>query len=221
MKYAVGEIVLIVIGILIALQINDWNEQRKESKIEKQLINVLITDLKSKKAEFSSDLADVKSIIKKSGPAIKHWKSTSVIDTLNLKYLLEVLSQDGWFFNINSPVYASISGSGLWKQLPDSLTLQIDNVYRMRFSPIKVAFEKQVEYATDAKSNFLAPNHLLDLDEDLIEIQKIVQDNDEEFISHIELFKSGVLRLSFNFEMTIRQIDMLVENLETYKNYEK
>ena len=29
MRYAVGEILLVVIGILIALQVNDWNEHRK------------------------------------------------------------------------------------------------------------------------------------------------------------------------------------------------
>ena len=29
MRYAIGEIVLVVIGILIALSINTWNEQRK------------------------------------------------------------------------------------------------------------------------------------------------------------------------------------------------
>ena len=29
LKYAIGEIVLVVIGILIALQINNWNEERK------------------------------------------------------------------------------------------------------------------------------------------------------------------------------------------------
>ena len=28
MRYAIGEIVLVVIGILIALQINNWNEER-------------------------------------------------------------------------------------------------------------------------------------------------------------------------------------------------
>ena len=37
MRYAIGEIVLVVIGILIALQINNWNEQRIESN-EEQLI---------------------------------------------------------------------------------------------------------------------------------------------------------------------------------------
>jgi type II secretory pathway pseudopilin PulG len=31
-KYAIGEIVLVVIGILIALSINNWNEQRKQKK---------------------------------------------------------------------------------------------------------------------------------------------------------------------------------------------
>ena len=31
LKYAIGEIVLVVIGILIALQINNWNENRIRS----------------------------------------------------------------------------------------------------------------------------------------------------------------------------------------------
>ncbi|MEZ4781044.1 MAG: DUF6090 family protein [Flavobacteriaceae bacterium] len=34
-KYAIGEILLVVIGILIALQINNWNEQRKAEKLVK------------------------------------------------------------------------------------------------------------------------------------------------------------------------------------------
>ena len=37
LKYAVGEITLVVIGILIALQINNWNENVKLAKSEKQL----------------------------------------------------------------------------------------------------------------------------------------------------------------------------------------
>lgn len=34
-KYAIGEIILVVIGILIALQINNWNEGRKDHNTEK------------------------------------------------------------------------------------------------------------------------------------------------------------------------------------------
>ena len=38
LKYAIGEIVLVVIGILIALQINNWNENRKLSNKKRELI---------------------------------------------------------------------------------------------------------------------------------------------------------------------------------------
>ena len=45
-KYAIGEIVLVVIGILIALQINNWNEDNKNKTTEKVFINNLTIDLK-------------------------------------------------------------------------------------------------------------------------------------------------------------------------------
>jgi len=44
--YAVGEIVLVVIGILIALQINNWNEERIDNIRLKNHLNVLQNSLK-------------------------------------------------------------------------------------------------------------------------------------------------------------------------------
>jgi hypothetical protein len=38
MRYAIGEIVLVVIGILIALSINNWNEAQKSKLIETALL---------------------------------------------------------------------------------------------------------------------------------------------------------------------------------------
>jgi hypothetical protein len=48
-KYAIGEIVLVVIGILIALSINNWNEQRKMNSQEQELLEGL-------KIEFTANL---------------------------------------------------------------------------------------------------------------------------------------------------------------------
>jgi hypothetical protein len=45
-KYAIGEIILVVIGILIALQINNWNEQRKDSVAETNLLIGLQNEFK-------------------------------------------------------------------------------------------------------------------------------------------------------------------------------
>ena len=38
MRYAIGEIILVVIGILIALQINDWNQQRIDNVNQKKML---------------------------------------------------------------------------------------------------------------------------------------------------------------------------------------
>ena len=43
-KYAIGEIVLVVIGILIALQINNWNLNRLEKKDENKLLHTIKVD---------------------------------------------------------------------------------------------------------------------------------------------------------------------------------
>jgi len=43
--YAIGEIILVVIGILIALQINNWNELKSEQEIEKTYMKNLLEDL--------------------------------------------------------------------------------------------------------------------------------------------------------------------------------
>lgn len=55
-KYALGEILLVMIGILLALQVNNWNEERKD-RIQEQLI------LKQLSEEFRSNLIQIESKI--------------------------------------------------------------------------------------------------------------------------------------------------------------
>ena len=54
-KYAIGEILLVVIGILIALQINNWTEQNTIHKTQEKHLraikNEIINNLKSLKKE--------------------------------------------------------------------------------------------------------------------------------------------------------------------------
>lgn len=45
--YALGEVLLVMIGILLALQVNTWNENRKDRILEKNYIERLINDLKA------------------------------------------------------------------------------------------------------------------------------------------------------------------------------
>lgn len=44
-RYAIGEIVLVVIGILIALQINEWNDNRKKGNLEVEFLREINDNL--------------------------------------------------------------------------------------------------------------------------------------------------------------------------------
>jgi len=62
LKYAIGEIVLVVIGILIALQINNWNEERKAKLSENATLRNFVQDLRSDSSSFSINLNIFKDI---------------------------------------------------------------------------------------------------------------------------------------------------------------
>ena len=61
LKYAVGEIVLVVIGILIALQINNWNENRILHNKEIQYLNEIAVNLEVDIAKIN-DILDFNQI---------------------------------------------------------------------------------------------------------------------------------------------------------------
>ena len=55
LKYAIGEIILVVIGILIALQINNWNSMQKDIAKEQQILLSLQAEFKQNIEEISFD----------------------------------------------------------------------------------------------------------------------------------------------------------------------
>ncbi len=54
--YATGEVFLVVIGILIALQIDNWNEERKDRRAERGIIENLRQEFLANQAELDSTL---------------------------------------------------------------------------------------------------------------------------------------------------------------------
>ena len=53
LKYAVGEIFLVVVGILIALSINNWNEGRKKKNTLKNIYSIIADDIRNDAGEVT------------------------------------------------------------------------------------------------------------------------------------------------------------------------
>ncbi|TFG74389.1 MAG: hypothetical protein E4H26_08070, partial [Flavobacteriales bacterium] len=52
MRYAIGEVILVMIGILLALQVNNWNEERKKNTLEKAYLSQINAEFKNNKIQL-------------------------------------------------------------------------------------------------------------------------------------------------------------------------
>ena len=59
-KYAIGEIILVVIGILVALQINNWNENQKLKAYEIKILTEIKSNLVNSRQEVLTAIEDDK-----------------------------------------------------------------------------------------------------------------------------------------------------------------
>jgi hypothetical protein len=129
LKYAIGEIVLVVIGILIALQINGWNENRKASKLEQSYYCLLLDDVVQDHEQIRDLLENNFKRIESSNRAIAIIQS----ENLNLTELgIEIaLARRGLgeSFIPNSSTYDDIKSSGNINTIKDNEIRKSLNLY--------------------------------------------------------------------------------------------
>lgn len=108
-KYAIGEIILVVIGILIALSINTWNEERKERAIIKSVLKNIRYDLISDTLRFSSILESIPKGLEKSKSLLKN----TGLDTLSANELYRRMPTYGYLGTFKNQSYEKIINAGI------------------------------------------------------------------------------------------------------------
>tara|TARA_R110002167_G_scaffold84558_1_gene229886 strand:+ start:702 stop:1484 length:783 start_codon:yes stop_codon:yes gene_type:complete len=109
LKYAVGEIILVVIGILIALQINNWNTERLDSSKEREYLTNLIEDIKVQQLLVDAQINHEKKMKLQCEKALGHLNSTSInADSINI-YLTTITRKS---FVVNDPTFQDLKSSG-------------------------------------------------------------------------------------------------------------
>jgi len=127
LKYAIGEIVLVVIGILIALQINNWNQDRQQRQREKKILMELKRDLVSNDNVLQNTI-EMQQLIADEITALKaHLKNKEPFnDTINM-YVLHAYYRESIQFTTSA--YESLKSIGIDIISSDSLRADIASLF--------------------------------------------------------------------------------------------
>jgi hypothetical protein len=137
LRYAIGEIFLVVIGILIALQINNWNESRKQNIAETEFIEGVKKDL-------TQDKQYIELVIKQMKPRIDafnllnnmelsktHNKNINSVDSL-----LHIYFSPGerTFYPVSGSYQSAVSGNELNNYKNKEIISSIIKLYNSTYS---------------------------------------------------------------------------------------
>lgn len=130
-KYAVGEIVLVVIGILIALQINNWNENNKLHKRERTLLNELKTNLSINIENLENDILIQTKSVKSFDYIVKLPESNLPYNDSIPHYLSDIDYAPDVI--LVSSAFQTLKSSGLELIHSDSLRIEIVNLFEVDY----------------------------------------------------------------------------------------
>ncbi len=111
-KYAIGEILLVMIGILLALQVNNWNENRKKEVIEIQFLKRLVKDLASDTLYFTGRIKVSNDIIANNYKYI-HQAYEEIKNMEDFQDLVSLFNWNSTHFVCQNSTYLELLNAGL------------------------------------------------------------------------------------------------------------
>lgn len=229
LKYAIGEIILVVIGILIALQINNWNENRKTKKLEAQIYKELKSDLLQTRNDIRNTISKHREIFKSSQQLV-----TDIYDKKsNSQKIYESLTNSSVEFQIipKTSAFENLKNIGLNTLSNDSLRIAITNLYQLNLKRLddelgmkqaEINITKLIQpflfkYLT---ADFSQPTKYGFIHSDSISIYKLRINNYDKFLNDNELMMNLQLALFNRGQIideeteTINTIDDVINGIE-------
>ena len=226
--YAIGEIFLVVIGILIALGINNANENRKENKLEQNTLLNLKKDFQLNKENLESVLSDNEKYIKSDLKILNFGRDKSSIKTESeFSILLDDLTALSEFFPTNNSLDNLQNSSSLsliksqelrnklssWKPYVESIKDKENNTLELERKAIYFIIKNGSWLNVDEASNFKAldkytlPKSRFEVDNrtllNIIEFENIVE--------NLIMQKNGLIRTEEKTLVLVKEILDLIE----------
>jgi hypothetical protein len=221
-KYAIGEIILVVIGILIALQINNWNDAHNLSNKETSLLIEMKSNLESDLEGLKWDINKNEGLLKANRGVLKSLNDGVYHDSLNLYY---TWIKGNTVFIKNTSAFKNLESLGLDIIKNDSLRIKITNLYSTQYEYIRY-----VEQVRDEKFQFeqIIPQinkHLRLTSENLyqpINFEELSRNNEFKSVIKINCDLRNYIIVTYkDIEKMISELILVIElELEGKKNNE-
>ena len=229
--YAVGEILLVVIGILIALQIDNWNEAVKEKAQEKELLTNLLDDLRAAREQSARSIHVEELLIADLIRALNIHPDEG--ETPSSFYDDENIGPILWDFETNIPViksYAEIKNTGKTSLISNrelreaftNLEISLDKLKNLVADRLTVQ-QLRIDEIAETQLNFLRifNSSASELSVDL---------NNEPENDYLKLFQDPRIRNLFAMKLALtedvltfrhdlqNEIDLIIQMIETEIN---
>lgn len=200
-KYAIGEIVLVVIGILIALQLNNWNELRKRRNLEIEIYKELYRDIDLTREEVENDRNAHISLLQCVDSLLTHLTEKRSYDPVIVDRLLCSVA--------DLQVYPKTSGFDALKSIGldlltnDSIRSQLTDLYQLELERV---VKQGKEYTqTSSLQQIMNPylNTYLTIDASRKTPREVIAEKDSTITF-------------FTYEQTIRDYDKMIEDTKFF-----
>jgi hypothetical protein len=212
--YAIGEIVLVVIGILIALAISEWNDGLKNEEIEQKLLSELYQGIQGDKVIIENELQKINRAITQ----LEELDNLLSLDIPEPNDRLDSLlgSVYGFrFLRLNQALYEDIKSVGLGIIQNENLRSQIINVFENDYANIEGIRENEQSINMVNRPYYLA--NFISIQFTIyahpIDLQTLWQDAYFRNIVHYRIvtLKNNQLII---YQKTISEIDSLLKSIE-------
>jgi hypothetical protein len=157
LKYALGEIALVVIGILFALQINNWNEARKDRIDEVVLLEQLQSEYQSNLQQLDEKITMRNDMINASLTMLEYLDdpSTRVKDSV-----LVFMNTIGLYPTFD-PIVNDLNSSGLIQLLSNNRLKELLSLFTFEIVQVTEEEDTWGEYSNTYLIPFLMDKHLM------------------------------------------------------------
>lgn len=212
--YAFGEIILVMIGILLAIQANQWNQERVQEKLEVKLLKEIQKGIQSDRNDVSNNLdgnLGHKAIYRNQGKCIQWLKDDEQeiqIDSLTVYFSKSFFASS--FLIVNAP-FDALKEFGLSNVTNDSLRKELQYLYDISYPEYRRNLESyydQIAFTLNKGENYFEDWSLVSYKMRPYEIEELRKDRP--FLFSLSCLRSSnIILILMNREIYDRQSRIL------------